>query len=157
MSLTTDSRPRALVAASERDKIDRNVLIWLSQFPELPEDLQKDIVVPESHLLPDLPGMALSAITTAYVNKQYILGGYEAEYNFKIVYRIKPGKNMDMSLDANELLNRMGDWAIHNKPDLGEGIHVRKVTPTSPAELYAQYEGGDEDHQIRLKIIYEVI
>lgn len=157
MSLTANNRPRILAAASEREKIDRNVLIWLSQFPGLPEDIQKDMVVPESHLLPDQPGMALSAITTAYVNRQYIIGGYEAEYNFKIIYRIKPGKNMDMSLDANELLNRLGDWATHNKPDLGEGIRVTKVTPTSQAELYAPYENGDEDHQIMMKIIYEVI
>lgn len=157
MSLRNENKPRALVAASERDKIDRSVLIWLNDFPELPDNLSRDMVVPESHLLPNTTGMALSGITTAYVNRWYILGGYEAEYNFKVIYRIIPGKSMDMSLEANELLNRLGDWAIHNKPDLGEGIHVRKVTPTSQAELYAPYENGDEDHQIMMKIIYEVI
>ena len=40
------------------------------------------MVVPESYLTVDVPGMALSTITTAYVNRRYILGGYEAEYNF---------------------------------------------------------------------------
>lgn len=157
MSLKTEPRPRAMVAASEREKIDRNVIIWLSSFPNLPEDLPQNMVVPESYLAVEVPGMALSAITTAYVNRRYILGGYEAEYNFKIIYRIKPGKNMDKSLEANELLNRMGDWAIRNKPDLGEGIRVTRVTPTSYADMYAQYESGDEDHQIMMKIIYEVI
>ena len=157
MSLKTEPRPREMAAASEREKIDRKVIIWLSSFPDLPEDLPQNMVVPESYLTVDVPGMALSTITTAYVNRRYILGGYEAEYNFKIIYRIKPGKNMDKSLEANELLNRMGDWAIRNKPDLGEKIRVTKVSPTSYADLYAQYEGGDEDHQIMMKITYEVI
>lgn len=157
MSLTSDSRPRVLVAASERDKIDRNVLIWLNTYPELPDDIAKDMIVPESHLLPDVPGMAMSTITTAYINRRYILGGYEAEYDFKVIYRIKPGKSMDMSLEANELLNRLGGWASQNMPYLGEGIRVMRVTQTSYADLFAPYENGDEDHQIMMKIVYEVI
>lgn len=146
-----------MVEASERARIDRNVLKWLSKWPDLPDDITKSMVVPESYLLPDVPGMALSKITTAYVNRRYILGGYEADYDFKIIYRIKPGKNMALSLQANELLNRLGDWASRNKPDLGEGIRVRRVTPTSQADLYAPYENGDEDHQIMMRITYEVI
>lgn len=107
--------------------------------------------------MPDVPGMAVSAITTAYISNSYITGGYEAEYQFVLIYRIKPGKSVNRSLEANELLNRFGDWARRNKPNLGEGIRVTKVIPTSQAKLYAQYEDGDEDHHIPIKIIYEVI
>ncbi len=157
MSSISSDKPRALVADSERDRIDRNVLIWLNTYPELPDDISRDMIVPESHLLPDVPGMAMSTITTAFVNRRYILGGYEAEYNFKVIYRIKPGKSMDMSLEANEQLNRLGSWASQNMPDLGDGIRVLRVAPTSYADLYAPYENGDEDHQIMMKITYEVI
>lgn len=152
MSLA-NNKPRALVAASERAKIDRNVLIWLNTFPESPVAS----VTTETHLPVKDIGIGLSSITSAYINKSYIYGGYEAEYNFKVIYRIIPGNSMDKSLKADELLNRLGDWAIQNKPDLGDGIRVVKVTPVSQAELYAPYENGAEDHQIMMKIIYEVI
>lgn len=157
MSLKNNNAPVVPVGTEEREKIDRNVLAWLNKFPGLPDNLNRDMVTPESHLLPDITGMALSTITTAYVNRRYILGGYEADYNFNVVYRIKPGKDMSMSLGANELLNRLGEWASRNKPDLGEGIRVVRVSPTSQARLYAPYENGDEDHQITMKITYEVI
>lgn len=153
MSLKTEQKPRALVAAAERDKIDRNVLIWLNSFPEKPIAN----FTTESHLSVKDEGMALSSITSAYINRRYILDGYEAEYNFKVIYRIIPGNSMDKSLKADELLNRLGDWASQNKPNLGDGIRVTRVTPTSQAELYALYESGDEDHQIMMRITYEVI
>ena len=136
-------------------------MIWLNQFPELPEDIFRDMVAPESYLQLDTPGMALVPATNPYISKTYITGGYEAEYDFMVIYRIKPGNSMDKSLKADELLNRLGDWASRNKPDLGEGIRVTEVTPTSQAELYAPYkvvhQNGDEDHRIMMKIIYEVI
>lgn len=129
----------------------------MNDFPGLPDNLSQNMVVSESHLAPDVPGMAVSAVTTAYINKSYIMGGYEADYQFVLIYRIKPGKSVNRSLEANELLNQFGDWARQNKPDLGEGIRVTRVIPTSQAELYAPYENGDEDHHIPIKITYEVI
>lgn len=153
MNLKSDRPAKVNIAASERDKIDRNVLVWLNGFPEKPVAN----FVTESHLPVKDEGMALSAITNAYINKKYILGGYEAEYNFMVIYRIIPGNSMDKSLKADEMLNRLGDWASQNKPNLGNGIRVTQVTPTSQAELYALYESGDEDHQISIKITYEVI
>lgn len=129
----------------------------MNDFPGLPDNLSQNMVVSESHLAPDAPGMAVSTITTAYINKSYIMGGYEADYQFVLIYRIKPGKSVNRSLEANELLNQFGDWARQNKPDLGEGTRVTRVIPTSQAELYAPYENGDEDHHIPIKITYEVI
>lgn len=155
-----NSKPRIPVAASERDKINRNILVWLNQFPELPENIFRDMITPESYLRPDIPGMAMVPATNAYISKSYILGGHEAEYDFAVIYRIKPGNSLDKSLKANELLNRLGDWASQNKPDLGEGIRVVDVAPTSQAELYAPYnvvhKNGDEDHRITMRIVYEV-
>lgn len=153
MSLIAD-KPRAIVASVERAEIDRNVLIWLNTCPLVP--VETDAVKTESQLSVNQPGMAVSAITSAYVNRYYITGGYQAEYDFTLIYRIKPGNSMDKSLQANEALNHIGDWTRENKPYLGDRINVTNVTPTSGAITYALYEDGDEDHHIEIKIVYEV-
>lgn len=150
--MNSENKPRVMVADSERAEIDRNVLIWLNTCPDIPVAT----VTTESQLGTNEPGMAVSSITNAYINQAYIYGGYQAEYQFTLIYRIRPGNSMNKSLVANETLNRIGDWARRNKPDLGKGIHVQKVEPISIAETYAQYEDGDEDHHIPIKITYEV-
>lgn len=48
---------------------------------------------------------ALSTIQGTYITRRYILGGYQAEYQFKLIYRIKPGDSIDKRLEADELLN----------------------------------------------------
>lgn len=150
--MNSDKKERRMVSAEERSQIDRSVLTWLNTYPDRPVD-----VIKVEPLLPiNEAGMAMSSITSAYKTKSYILGGYEAEYSFKVVYRIRPGNLMDPRLEALEELNRLGDWCSNNKPDLGENIRVLEVTPTSQADFYAPYEGGDEDYQIMIKIRYEV-
>lgn len=150
--MNSDKKPRRIVEDRERVRIDRSVIIWLNQCHDVPVAT----VTTESHLGVNEPGMAISSITNAYISKSYITGGYQAEYQFTLIYRIKPGTSMDKSLMANETLNRIGDWARSNKPELGAGIRVLKVEPVSIAQTYALYEGGDEDHHIPIKITYEV-
>ena len=55
------------------------------------------------------------------------------------------------------MLNRFGDWAMQNPPDLGDGMRVRRMEAVRRAALYARYEDGTEDHQILMKLTYEVI
>lgn len=140
------------VPSEERTRIDRSVLTWLNTCPFIPVTVIKT----EPQLPVDAAGMALSAITNAYITTKYILGGYLAEYTFKIIYRIKPGDSMNDRLEALEMLNRMGDWCMENRPSLGENINVNEVSPTAQAELYAPYENGDEDYFITMRIKYEV-
>lgn len=151
--MVSDKKKLFLVAESERNNIDRKVIVWLNKFPERPVGT----ITTESHIPVDESGMALSANTNAYISKRYICGGYQAEYQFTVIYRIKPGNSMDKSLKANELLNRLGEWAMQNKPDLGKGISVLEVAQISQAELYTPYENGDEDHHMMMRITYEVI
>ena len=151
--MVSDKKKLFLVAESERNNIDRKVIVWLNKFPERPVGT----ITTESHIPVDESGMALSANTNAYISKRYICGGYQAGYHFTVIYRIKPGNSMDKSLKANELLNRLGEWAMQNKPDLGKGISVLEVAQISQAELYTPYENGDEDHHMMMRITYEVI
>lgn len=150
--MNSNNQPKTPVSSQERTRIDRSVLTWLNKCPFIPVPVIKT----EPQLPVDGEGMAMSAITNAYISKKYILGGYQAEYTFKIIYRIKPGNSTNSRLEALEMLNRMGDWCTENKPDLGEGINATNVAPTAPAEMFAPYENGDEDYFITMRITYEV-
>lgn len=161
MNLPND-KPKRLVEAAEEDQISRNVLIWLNTFPDIPEDvLAGNPMTPINFefLTNNKPCMALSTIQAPYITKRYILGGYQAEYQFKVIYRIIPGitSSPDKRLKADELLDRMGDWMYRGKPDLGEGLRALRVEATTRSSKFAEYENGDEDHQILAKMTYEVI
>lgn len=161
MNLTSE-KPLPLVAAEEEDKISRNVLIWLNTFPDIPDSvLSGNPMTPINFefLTDNRPCMAMSTIQAPYIVERYILGGYKAEYQFKVIYRIIPGatSSPDKRLKADELLDRLGDWVSQGKPDLGPGIRALKVEATTRSSLFAMYENGDEDHQILMKMQYEVI
>lgn len=126
---------------------------WVNTFPELPDDIYKGIVSYE-FLPADKKAMALSTVQGTYITKPDILGGYEAEYQFKIIYRLKPGDSNDRRLAADELLNQIGDWSMTQSPDIGEGLQVDRIEPMTRSSLFAAYENGDEDHQIFMKMTY---
>ena len=139
------------VSAAEEYQVSRKLLVWLHTYPEKPVDLIRFEFLPA-----DTTAMAMSTIQAAYILKKYILGGYKAEYQFKLIYRIKPGNSNDKRLKADELLDALGDWTIGQRPDIGEGKTVVSVEPTTRSSLFAVYENGDEDHQILMKLTYEV-
>ena len=143
---------RALTSAEEEQKISRAMMVWINGYPNLPVS-----IVDFEQLRADTTSMALSTIQAAAIVQRFILGGHRGEYQFKIIYRLKPGISNDARLKADELLNAIGDWATNNYPALGVGIRVVKVEPTTRGSLFAIYENGDEDHQILMKMIYEVI
>ena len=139
------------VSAAEEYQVSRKLLVWLNTYPEKPVDLIRFEFLPA-----DTTAMAMSTIQAAYILQKYILGGYKAEYQFKLIYRIKPGNSNDKRLKADELLDSLGDWTIGQRPDIGEGKTVVSVEPTTRSSLFAVYENGDEDHQILMKLTYEV-
>lgn len=143
---------RSLVTLEEEQKISRSLMAWINTFPDLPVS-----VVNFEQLRADAPSMALSTIQAASIVQRYILGGHLGEYQFKVIYRLKPGSSNDARLKADELLNAIGDWAEKNPPDLGDGIRVVRLQATVRSSLFAIYENGDEDHQILMRLLYEVI
>lgn len=145
-----------LVSKSEEDQVSRNMVMWANTFPDIPEDLSGDIAINFEYLVADFPCMALSTIQSTYITKRYILGGYQAEYQFKLIYRIKPGKSIDKRLKADELLDRFGDWARTKRPYIGDNMRVLRVEATTRSSMFAVYDNGDEDHQILMKMTYEV-
>ena len=143
-----------MVSSEEVDKISRSMSIWANTFPDKPVP-----VITYEFLNVDSgedSAMALSTIQGTYITHEYIIGGYQAEYQFKLIYRIKPGNSNDRRLQADEMLNRFGDWARTQRPELGEGINALKVEPTTQSSKFAAYEDGYEDYQILMRLIYEV-
>lgn len=141
------------VPAAEEDQVSRKLLVWLNTYPNLPDGVD---IIRFEFLPADTSAMAVSTIQAAYIVKRYILGGYQAEYQFKLIYRLKPGNSNDKRLKADELLNAIGDWASGQKPNIGENKRVISLDPTTRSSLFAMYENGDEDHQILMKMNYEV-
>lgn len=156
MSSEKKEKPRRLAAAEEVETISRSILVWVNTFPDKPVSIIKYEFLGIDAVNANETGMALSTIQGAYITKQYILGGYQGEYQFKIIYRVKPGNSNDKRLQADELLNRFGDWARKNPPALGENMWALKVEPTTQSSKFAAYEDGYEDYQILMKLTYEV-
>ena len=154
--ISPSEKPRALASRAEEDQIARKMTVWVNTFPGLPDELYRGAVLYEQ-LNDSAPAMAISAIQGTYITARYITGGHRVEYQYKVIYRIKPGDSSDKRLQADEMLDRLGDWAMTNLPDLGEGIRVIRNEPTTRSAVFAAYEGGDEDHQILMRLEYEVI
>lgn len=147
-------KPRSLVSQKEAEEISRRMAAWVNTFPEKPVDIiNYEFLRVENG---EETGMELSTIQGTYITKRYILGGHQAEYQFKLIYRIKPGNSNDKRLAADELLNRFGDWAREEQPDLGDNIQPLRIEPTTQSSKFAAYEDGYEDYQILLKLTYEV-
>lgn len=145
---------RVLVTAEEEQKISRAMMAWVNSWEGLPDTVFR---VDFEQLAADKPSMALSTVQGAYITRRYITGGHQGEYQFQLIYRIKPGNSNDQRLKADELLNAFEDWAVANLPNLGENVRVIRIEPNTRSSMFAVYENGDEDHQILMKLTYEVI
>lgn len=99
--------------------------------------------------------MALSLVQSTYIVERFISGAYIAEYQFKIVYRTKPGLSPDARLKADELLDQLGDWAGSQKPSLGDNLEVQELEQTTRSALFVQMSDGWEDHQIFMRMTYK--
>lgn len=154
--MNSENKPVALVDKAEEDQVTRNMVSWANTFPDLPDNLAGLLAVNYEYLVADAPCMAFSIIQSSYILQRYILGGYKAELQFKLVYRIKPGNSPDKRLKADELLDRFGDWSRTQHPYIGENMRVIKIEATTRSAVFDTYDNGDEDHQILMKMTYEV-
>ena len=141
-----------LTTSDEEQKISRSLMAWVNSYANLPVP-----VVNFEQLKSDEVSMALSLTAGAYVSKRFITGGHIAEVPFSLMYRVKPATSNDKRLKADETLNAIGDWMANNPPTLDNGVVVRKVEIAARAMLLVSYENGSEDHQILMKLTYEVL
>lgn len=144
-------KPLTVVSADEEREVSRTLLSWLNTNPDKPQRINFEF------LPDDGTGLSLSAIQAAVKTRQYIFGGYEAQYQFALIYRSQPGDN-DTRLESVEMLNELGAWAERNAGSLLlDNARVKTLRRTSNAALLAVYEDGSRDHQILMNLTYEVI
>lgn len=142
-----------LVPVEEIANVERGVVTWLNTCP-----LKPVLNIRFEYLKDDAVGMCVSSIQGAFKTKQYIDGRYQAQYQFKIIYRNQAGDTSEM-IGADELLNQIGAWAEINKDTLNIGSMYRiiKVERNSLSSLFAVYDDGSRDNQILLTLTYEVV
>lgn len=152
---TNTNRPLIKATPEEDSGVSRKLIQWINKCPYVPLEV---MMVKYDYLTAKAPAMALSNTQGAFITERYILGGHKSEYQFKLIYRIPPPGNDDNArLEADELLDQMATWAINNPPDLGDGMVNVQVTASTGSSMFAAYDGGEEDHQIIMKLTYEVI
>lgn len=143
---------RRYVSGLEQDQVSRALLIWLNQYPDKPVSRIEFEFLPSDGM-----GMSLSTVTAAVKTEEYISGAYEAQYQFAVLYRIKPEVSGER-LKAAELLDNLGKWAEArvDEPVLGPGKTVTAVERNSTATMIARYDDKTEDYQILMNMLYEV-
>lgn len=152
---TNTNKPLVKATPEEDAGVSRKLIRWINDCPYVPLEV---MMVKYDYLTAAAPAMALSNTQGAFIIERDILGGHKSEYQFKLIYRIvSPGDKDDDRLAADELLDKMATWAIENPPDLGENMTNVHVSASTGSSMFAAYENGDEDHQIIMKLTYEVI
>lgn len=141
--------------AWQDDGIGQKIAAWINSYPDLPPDLYKGSITYD-YLPTDKKAITLEPVQGNYISDPDIVGGYEASYRFKLVYRLKPGDSSYNRISADSLLDDMGKWTMEQKPDIGGGFIVNKIYPTTLSAKIASYNNGDEDHQIFIMVEYSV-
>lgn len=132
--------------------VARAVRAWLNGYPDKP--LNKL----DFEWLGESKGLCTSTIQSAFKTRQYIGGGYQAQYQFKIIYRTI-ATSADERLSADEAIDLYGEWAETHISGLtiSDNIRIVRIKRDTSSSLFARYEGDVEDHQILMTLTYEVI
>lgn len=133
----------------ESEQVARAVRTWLNQYPNKPMNVV-DVEYTEEE-----SGIAISTVQAAYKTKRYIYGGYQAQYQFEIVYLTIPEKSNER-LECDEVLNNYAAWIEATAPELPEGCRFIRCTRNTNAALLGRQANGVEVHQILFTLLYEV-
>ena len=147
--MANEEQTRELVSAAEQSAVTRATLAWLNGYTDLPA---KKV---DYEYLGKTAGLCLAVVQSAYKTRQYINGGYQAQFQFQIVYRLI-ADDFNGRLDADEVLNEIGEWMENNTPAPPEGISRWKIKRDTASAIMARYDNNAEDHSISMTINYEV-
>lgn len=134
------------------EQVVANVKTWLNTCTAKPFDFSYE----------DLPandaGICLSSRQAAYYLARYITGGYKAQYQFQLIYRILPTTDTE-TVNAIDLLNSIADWCEENADSLVVvgSTTAQKITKDTNASVLAVYEDGARDYDVSLTLTWEVI
>lgn len=133
----------------EAEQVARAVRAWLQTYPDKPFS-KLDV-----EYLGETAGLTISTVQAAYKTRRYILGGYQAQYQFALLYRMVPTTTNER-LEADEVLNNYAAWAEASAPVLPSGCRFLRCNRTTNAALLGRDADGSEVHQILFTLLYEV-
>lgn len=133
----------------ESEQIARSVRAWLNMYPEKPMRMV------DVEFLGETSGLALTTVQAAYKTRKYILGGYQAQYQFAILYQTTP-TTANERLEADEVLNNYAAWVEATRPELPQNCRFLKCSRNTNAALLGRDANGSEVHQILFTLNYEV-
>lgn len=137
----------ALVEAEEQARVARGVCSLLNTCEYLPVNKVDFEYIGDT-------GMSLVTVQAAHTISRYITGGYLAQYQFSIVYRLF-AQNNDERLQADEVLDAVGAWLEKQQLQIDYMSQMTLRRDTRSA-MSARYENGAEDHEINFTLTYEV-
>lgn len=135
--------------APESEQIARAVRSWLQMFPNKP------VRTVDMEYLGSENSLTLSTVQAAYKTRRYILGGYQAQYQFAILYKTIP-TTINERLEADEVLNNFAAWIEETKPELPDNCRFLRCSRNTNAALLGRDADGSEVHQILFTLTYEV-
>lgn len=135
--------------APESEQVARAVRAWLQMCPNKP------VRTVDMEYLGAETSLTLSTVQSAYKTRRYILGGYQAQYQFAILYQTIPTTTNER-LEADEALNNMAAWIEATRPELPEQCRFLRCQRNTDAALLGRSEDGSEVHQILFTLFYEV-
>ncbi len=133
----------------ESEQITRAVRTWLNLYPEKPMRMV------DVEFLGETSGLALSTVQAAYKTRRYIYGGYQAQYQFSILYQSIP-TTANERLEMDEVLNNYAAWVEASKPVMPDNCRFIRCTRNTNAALLGRDADGSEVHQILFTLLYEV-
>ena len=139
----------ALIITTEAEQIERAVRAWLNTYSDKPARTV------DVEYLGDGTGLTMSTVQAAYKTRQFITGGYQAQYQFSILYQSFP-TTANERLEMDEALNNYALWIESTKPELPENCRFRRCTRNTNAALLGRDANGSEVHQILFTLLYEV-
>lgn len=133
----------------ESEQIARAVRAWLNMYPDKPMRMV------DVEFLGETSGLALTTVQAAYKTRRFILGGYQAQYQFAILYQTIPTTTNER-LEADEVLNNYAAWIEATRPELPQNCRFLRCNRNTNAALLGRDANGSEVHQILFTLNYEV-
>lgn len=141
-----------LLPYTQTEQVQAAILDWLADCPALPSGAPLSF----EDLPEDGPGLTVNSSQGAFYARRYITGGYEARYDWRLIYRVQP-LDGDEALAAIHDLNTVAAWCEQAAvlPVIA-GATIRKIERTSDVAVTAVYEDGTRDYAVSLSITWEV-
>lgn len=140
---------QTLIIAPEAEQIARAVRAWLNTYSEKPARTV------DVEYLGDGTGLTISTVQAAYKTRRFITGGYQAQYQFSILYQTTP-TTANERLEMDEVLNDYASWVEATEPVLPNNCRFVRCTRNTNAALLGRDANGSEVHQILFTLLYEV-